>query len=228
MPSACQLREARARAGWGASAGIVASPPACRRGAACGAPRALLIAGSLLVGCAGPPGPDLPAADPEAFAVPAACRADMRVDRNVLTCGRRLMTVARDFGKAATTRLEAVLQQGLAPPGKVARAEAVQGMIREACLEETPARMALYDDGQRRRAVAEGLAPLSRCVLYAGKVMDNFGAADATAALDRAVQRLTYGIHPDDPVLGPPPGYDLGPVTPGAHRRGETRYGGVA
>ncbi len=178
-------------------------------------PGLVLVAG-VLGGCADLLRPEMPAVDPAAFAVPSPCRADMRVENNVLACGRRLMTVARDFGQAAHRRLATVLEEDLAPPGKIARAREVRRMIGKHCLEATPEMMALYDGGARERAVEEGVAPLSRCLLYAGKVMAHFGAADQAEALDRAVQRLTYAVHADDPFFGPPPGYDLGPVAPEA------------
>lgn len=178
----------------------------------------LVLAAGVLGGCAGLLRSEMPAVDPAAFAVPPPCRADMRVEENVLACGRRLMAVARDFGQAAHQRLATVLDEELAPPGKIARAREVRAMIGKHCLEATPKMMALYDGGARARAVEEGIAPLSRCLLYAGKVMAHFGAADQAEALDQAVQRLTYAVHAEDPFFGPPPGYDLGPVAPEARR----------
>lgn len=174
------------------------------------------LAAFVLSGCAGLLRPDTPPVAPEAFAVPDPCRADMRIEDNVLSCGRALMAVARDFGQAADLRLETVLDHDLAPPNKVERAHEVKAMIGKQCLEATPEKMALYDEGARKQAVEASVAPLSRCMLYAGKVMKRFDAADQAEALDRAVQRLTYAVNADDPFLGPPSDYDLGPLEPEA------------
>lgn len=174
------------------------------------------LAASVLSGCAGLLRPDMPPVDPEAFAVPANCRADMRIEDNVLSCGRGLMAVARDFGQAANTRLETVLDQDLALPHQVERVHEVKAMIADHCLEAAPEKIALYDEGEPRQAVEESVAPLSRCVFYAGKVMRRFDAADQAEALDWAVQRLTYAVNAHDPFLGPPRDYDLGPMEPRA------------
>lgn len=174
-----------------------------------------LLVAWVVAGCAAMLAPKKSLQVDEAFHVPEICLADMRVERNVLDCGRDLMAVARDFGSAAHARLETVLEAELAPAGKTERAREVKATIERQCLKTMPRMIALYDRGERRQALDEGLGPLARCVLYAGKVMENFGAERATKALGWAVQRLRYGVFVDEPFFGPPPDYDMGPIDPG-------------